>query len=72
MADLDAEAPEAVAEEPPSAAGGDTVDTAPRGTPADDRRLRALHQPQDLAAEGALDAELLLGKRAYRGSGPLR
>jgi hypothetical protein len=38
---------------------------------ARNRRLRALHELQDLVDEGALDVELLLDKRNYRG-GPAR
>lgn len=34
---------------------------------ARNRRLRAVHELQDLADEGALDAEILLDKRDYRG-----
>ncbi|MFJ4619524.1 type II toxin-antitoxin system VapB family antitoxin [Streptomyces sp. NPDC088812] len=50
-----------------AAVGRDTANTALRQSVARNRRLHALHRLQDLAAEGGLDAEALLDKRAYRG-----
>ncbi|WP_411082739.1 DUF6087 family protein [Streptomyces sp. cmx-18-6] len=39
-----------------------------RAVPVDaNRRLRALHELQDLVRDGALDTGLLLDKRNYRG-----
>ncbi|MFF1678264.1 type II toxin-antitoxin system VapB family antitoxin [Streptomyces sp. NPDC058256] len=65
--DLDDEALEAAAKELGTTTKRDTINTALREIVARNRRLRALHELQDLAAEGALDVELLLDKRNYRG-----
>ncbi|MFF4088178.1 type II toxin-antitoxin system VapB family antitoxin [Streptomyces nigra] len=65
--DLDDDALEAAAKELGTSTKRDTVNTALREIVARNRRLRALHELQDLAAEGALDVELLLDKRTYRG-----
>ncbi|MGA5374313.1 type II toxin-antitoxin system VapB family antitoxin [Streptomyces griseoincarnatus] len=69
--DLDDEALEAAAKELGTTTKRDTINTALREIVARNRRLRALGELQDLADEGALDAELLLHKRNYRG-GPAR
>ncbi|MCX5526640.1 type II toxin-antitoxin system VapB family antitoxin [Streptomyces bobili] len=65
--DLDDEALEAAAKELGTTTKRDTINTALREIVARNRRLRALHELQDLAAEGGLDAEALLDKRTYRG-----
>jgi Arc/MetJ family transcription regulator len=65
--DLDDEALEAAARELGTTTKRDTVNTALREIVERNRRLRALHELQDLTRAGALDAELLLDKRAYRG-----
>jgi Arc/MetJ family transcription regulator len=65
--DLDDEALEAAAKELGTSTKRDTINTALREIVARNRRLRALQELQDLAEEGALDAELLLDKRNYRG-----
>ncbi|MFH8450933.1 type II toxin-antitoxin system VapB family antitoxin [Streptomyces fungicidicus] len=65
--DLDDEALEAAAKELGTSTKRDTINTALREVVARNRRLRALHELQDLADEGGLDAELLLDKRHYRG-----
>ncbi|MFE7648757.1 type II toxin-antitoxin system VapB family antitoxin [Streptomyces phaeoluteigriseus] len=65
--DLDDEALEAAARELGTTTKRDTINTALREIVARNRRLRALHDLQDLAAEGGLDAEALLDKRTYRG-----
>ncbi|MFE1460937.1 type II toxin-antitoxin system VapB family antitoxin [Streptomyces nigra] len=65
--DLDDDALEAAAKELGTSTKTDTVNTARREIVARNRRLRALDELQDLAAEGALDVELLLDKRTYRG-----
>ncbi len=65
--DLDDEALEAAAKELGTTTKRDTINTALREIVARNRRLRALHELQDLAAEGALDVEILLDKRNYRG-----
>jgi Arc/MetJ family transcription regulator len=65
--DLDDDALEAAAKELGTSTKRDTINTALREVVARNRRLRALSELQDLAGEGALDAELLLDKRNYRG-----
>jgi Arc/MetJ family transcription regulator len=65
--DLDDDALKAAAKELGTSTKRDTVNTALREIVARNRRLRALHELQDLAGEGALDVELLLDKRNYRG-----
>ncbi|MFE7174413.1 type II toxin-antitoxin system VapB family antitoxin [Streptomyces sp. NPDC057616] len=69
--DLDDDALEAAAKELGTTTKRDTINTALREIVARNRRLRALHELQDLADGGALEAELLLDKRALRG-GPAR
>ncbi|XHM62583.1 type II toxin-antitoxin system VapB family antitoxin [Streptomyces nigra] len=64
--DLD-DALEAAAKELGTSTKTQTMNTALREIVARNRRLRALNELQDLAAEGALDVELLLDKRTYRG-----
>ncbi|MCT9090621.1 type II toxin-antitoxin system VapB family antitoxin [Streptomyces sp. ASQP_92] len=64
--DLDDEALEAAAKELGTTTKRDTINTALREIVDRNRRLRALRELQDLAADGALDAELLLDKRNYR------
>ncbi|MFK4865900.1 type II toxin-antitoxin system VapB family antitoxin [Streptomyces sp. CSMPJR101] len=65
--DLDDDALEAAAKQLGTSTKTDTINTALREIVARNRRLRALDELQDLAAEGALDVELLLDKRTYRG-----
>lgn len=65
--DVDDEALEAAAKELGTTTKRDTINTALREVVERNRRLRALQELQDLAEEGALDAELLLDKRNYRG-----
>ncbi|MFG3186751.1 MULTISPECIES: type II toxin-antitoxin system VapB family antitoxin [Streptomyces] len=65
--DLDDDALEAAAKELGTSTKTDTINTALREIVARNRRLRALDELQDLAAEGALDVELLLDKGTYRG-----
>ncbi|MGW6473001.1 type II toxin-antitoxin system VapB family antitoxin [Streptomyces nigra] len=65
--DLDDDALEAAAKELGTSTKTDTINTTLREIVARNRRLRALNELQDLAAEGALDVELLLDKRTYRG-----
>ncbi|MDX2604095.1 type II toxin-antitoxin system VapB family antitoxin [Streptomyces caniscabiei] len=65
--DLDDDALEAAAKELGTSTKRDTINTALREVVARNRRLRALHELQDLADEGALDIEFLLDKRNYRG-----
>ncbi|MFK0125203.1 type II toxin-antitoxin system VapB family antitoxin [Streptomyces nigra] len=65
--DLDDDALEAAAKELGTSTKTDTINTARREIVARNRRLRALNELQDLAAEGALVVELLLDKRTYRG-----
>ena len=65
--DIDDDALEAAAKELGTSTKRDTINTALREIVARNRRLRALDELQDLAAEGALDVELLLDKRTYRG-----
>ncbi|MEW2421366.1 type II toxin-antitoxin system VapB family antitoxin [Streptomyces nigra] len=65
--DLDDDALEAAAKELGTSTKTDTINTALREIVARNRRLRALNELQDLAAEGALDVELLLDKHTYRG-----
>jgi Arc/MetJ family transcription regulator len=65
--DLDDDALEAAAKELGTTTKRDTINTALREIVVRNRRLRALHELQDLTDEGALDAALLLDKRNYRG-----
>ncbi|MBE4735274.1 MULTISPECIES: type II toxin-antitoxin system VapB family antitoxin [Streptomyces] len=65
--DLDDDALDAAAKELGTSTKRDTINTALREVVARNRRLRALHELQDLADEGALDIEFLLDKRNYRG-----
>ncbi|MET9971444.1 type II toxin-antitoxin system VapB family antitoxin [Streptomyces sp. NPDC006356] len=65
--DLDDEALDAAAKELGTSTKRDTINTALREVVARNRRLRALHELQNLADEGALDVELLLDKRNHRG-----
>jgi Arc/MetJ family transcription regulator len=69
--DLDDDALEAAAKELGTSTKRDTVNAALREIVERNRRLRALHELRDLARDGAIDAELLLDKRNYRG-GPGR
>ncbi|WP_339152908.1 type II toxin-antitoxin system VapB family antitoxin [Streptomyces sp. F41] len=64
--DPDEAALEAAAEELRTTTGRDAVNTAPREVVDRNRRLRALHELQDLACDGALDTNVLLDKRNYR------
>ncbi|WNZ11698.1 type II toxin-antitoxin system VapB family antitoxin [Streptomyces sp. 11x1] len=64
--DLDDEALEEAAKELGTTTKRDTINTALREVTARYRRLRALEEARELAADGALDMDLLLDKRAYR------
>lgn len=66
--DLDDDALEAATKELGTSTKRDTVNTALREIVERNRRLRALHELQDLAQDGALDVDLLLDKRNYRGT----
>ena len=68
--DLDDEALAAAARELGTATKRDTVNTALREIVLRNQRLRAVHELQELTGTGALDTELLLDKRAYRGGSP--
>ncbi|MCD9903737.1 type II toxin-antitoxin system VapB family antitoxin [Streptomyces sp. MT29] len=65
------EALEAAADEPGATPRRTTINTAPREAVDRTRRRCALQELQDLANGGALDMDLLLDKRNYRG-GPAR
>ncbi|MFF3557177.1 type II toxin-antitoxin system VapB family antitoxin [Streptomyces tsukubensis] len=65
--DLDDEALAAAAKELGTTTKRDTINTALREIVERNRRLRALHELQDLVENGALDADILLDKRRYRG-----
>ncbi|MEQ8145498.1 type II toxin-antitoxin system VapB family antitoxin [Streptomyces sp. OP7] len=65
--DLDDDALEAAAKELGTTTKRDTIKAALSEIVACNSRLRAPHELQDLADEGAFDAELLLDKRGYRG-----
>ncbi|MEI7029481.1 type II toxin-antitoxin system VapB family antitoxin [Streptomyces pratensis] len=65
--DLDDEALEAAAEELGTTTKRDTINTALREIVERNRRLRALHELQDVAREGGLDMAFLLDKRRCRG-----
>ncbi|MEW2395777.1 type II toxin-antitoxin system VapB family antitoxin [Streptomyces sp. NPDC046862] len=67
--DLDDEALEAAAKELGTTTKRDTINTALREVTARYRRLRALGEARELAAEGALDIDILLDKSKYRPSG---
>ncbi|NUS77986.1 MAG: type II toxin-antitoxin system VapB family antitoxin [Streptomyces sp.] len=64
--DLDDEALEAAAKELGTTTKRDTINTALREVTARYRRLRALEDARRLAADGALDMDLLLDKSRYR------
>ncbi|MFF7565041.1 type II toxin-antitoxin system VapB family antitoxin [Streptomyces pseudovenezuelae] len=64
--DLDDEALEEAAKELGTTTKRDTINTALREVTARYRRLRSLEEARELAAEGALDIDMLLDKRAYR------
>lgn len=64
--DLDDEALEEAARELGTTTKRDTINTALREVTARYRRLRALEEARELAADGTLDMNLLLDKRAYR------
>ncbi|KAB1148881.1 type II toxin-antitoxin system VapB family antitoxin [Streptomyces luteolifulvus] len=64
--DLDDEALEEAAKELGTTTKRDTVNTALREVTARYRRLRALDEARTLAADGALDMDLLLDKSKYR------
>ncbi|MFJ4966595.1 hypothetical protein EES43_11835 [Streptomyces sp. ADI96-02] len=65
--DLDDEALEAAARELGTTTKRDTINTALREIVERNRRLRALHELQEIVQEGGLDTDLLLDKRRYRG-----
>ncbi|MEV7656400.1 type II toxin-antitoxin system VapB family antitoxin [Streptomyces anulatus] len=65
--DLDDEALAAAAIELGTTTKRETVNTALREVVERNRRLRALHELQDIAQEGGLDMDVLLDKRRYRG-----
>ncbi|MFE9457660.1 type II toxin-antitoxin system VapB family antitoxin [Streptomyces californicus] len=65
--DLDDEALEAAAIELGTTTKRETVNTALREIVERNRRLRALHELQDIVEEGGLDIDILLDKRRYRG-----
>ncbi|WP_228925158.1 type II toxin-antitoxin system VapB family antitoxin [Streptomyces sp. DH7] len=67
MIDLDDEALAAAATELGTTTKRDTINTALREVVERNRRLRALHELQDIAQEGGLDMDVLLDKRRYRG-----
>ena len=64
--DLDDDALEAAARELGTTTKRDTVNSALREIVDRNRRLRVLHELQDLAQDGALDVDLLLDKHNYR------
>ncbi|MFD1661058.1 type II toxin-antitoxin system VapB family antitoxin [Streptomyces caeni] len=64
--DLDDEALEEAAKELGTTTKRDTINTALREVTARYRRLRALDEARALAADGALDMDLLLNKSRYR------
>ncbi|AGI89634.1 type II toxin-antitoxin system VapB family antitoxin [Streptomyces albidoflavus] len=65
--DLDDDALAAAAQELGTRTKRDTVNAALREVVERNARLRALHELQELTAEGALDIEVLLDKSARRG-----
>ncbi|MEU2575427.1 type II toxin-antitoxin system VapB family antitoxin [Streptomyces anulatus] len=66
--DLDDEALAAAATELGTTTKRDTINTALREVVERNRRLRALHELQDIVQEeGGLDMDVLLDKRRYRG-----
>ncbi|HEY9439461.1 MAG TPA: type II toxin-antitoxin system VapB family antitoxin [Streptomyces sp.] len=67
--DLDDEALAAAAIELGTTTKRDTINTALREVTARYRRLRALEEARQLAADGALDLDILLDKRRYRPTG---
>lgn len=69
--DLDDEALEAAAIELGTTTKRDTINTALREVTGRNRRVRALVELRMLVAEGAVDTDVLLDKRAYRGGLPL-
>lgn len=64
--DLDDEALEEAARELGTTTKRDTINTALREVTARYRRLRALDEARALAADGALDMDLLVDKSRYR------
>ncbi|EST39280.1 hypothetical protein N566_02855 [Streptomycetaceae bacterium MP113-05] len=67
MIDLDDEALEAAAIELGTTTKRDTINAALREITERNRRARALQELRTLVADGAVDVEVLLDKRAYRG-----
>lgn len=65
--DLDDEALEAAAIELGTTTKRDTINTALREITERNRRARALQELRALVADGAVDTDVLLDKRAYRG-----
>lgn len=65
--DLDDEALDAAAIELGTTTKRDTVNTALREITERNRRARALQELRVLVAEGAVDTDVLMDKRAYRG-----
>ncbi|MFK4222608.1 type II toxin-antitoxin system VapB family antitoxin [Streptomyces sp. NPDC019890] len=65
--DLDDDALEAAAKELGTTTKRDTINTALREVTARYRRLRSLEEARRLVADGALDMDILLDKRIYRG-----
>ncbi|MET7480227.1 type II toxin-antitoxin system VapB family antitoxin [Streptomyces sp. NPDC005648] len=64
--DLDDEALEGAAKELGTTTKRDTINTALREVTARYRRLRFLEEARELVADGALDMDLLLNKKADR------
>ncbi|SPF06221.1 type II toxin-antitoxin system VapB family antitoxin [Streptomyces sp. MA5143a] len=64
--DLDDEALAEAAKQLGTTTKRDTINTALREVTARYRRLRALDEARTLAADGALDMDLLLDKTKYR------
>lgn len=65
--DLDDDALEAAAIELGTTTKRDTINTALREITERNRRARALQELRTLVADGAVDLDVLLDKRAYRG-----
>lgn len=65
--DLDDEALAAAAIELGTTTKRDTINAALREITERNRRARALQELRTLVADGAVDVEVLLDKRAYRG-----
>lgn len=66
LVDIDEEALSSAAELLGTQTKKDTVNTALRETVSRLDRAKALAEIQEMAAEGALDVELLMDKRNYR------